>query len=121
MMKPMSGPTAGHRRQCIRVTRRLALLRARAAAAKHGRTPRARVVGMATAVFAPRIMRLARAAPRRAGVDQRRSPSGCDELNERCRAGSPCCAIGLKDDDERVNPMAAQALGHPLGASGARW
>jgi acetyl-CoA C-acetyltransferase len=44
------------------------------------------------------------------------------ELNEAFAAqGWPCCELGLKDDDARVNPNGgAIALGHPLGMSGAR-
>jgi acetyl-CoA C-acetyltransferase len=97
-----------------------------AAAARHGLTPRARVVAMATAGVPPRIMGIGPAPASRkvlalAGLtlDQ----MDVIELNEAFAAQGLAVLrqLGLKDDDPRVNPNGgAIALGHPLGASGAR-
>ncbi|MFA7669023.1 MAG: 3-oxoadipyl-CoA thiolase [Burkholderiaceae bacterium] len=97
-----------------------------ASAAKHGLAPRARVVGMATAGVAPRIMGIGPApatqkllAQTGIGLDQ----IDIIELNEAFAAQGLAVLrqLGLKDDDPRVNPNGgAIALGHPLGASGAR-
>ena len=102
------------------------LLASDAAAKQHGLTPRARVVGMATAGVAPRIMGFGPApATRRVLELTGLSLAQIDviELNEAVAA--QCLAVlrdlGLVDDDIRVNPNGgAIALGHPLGASGAR-
>ena len=97
-----------------------------ASAAKYGLTPRARVVGMATAGVAPRIMGFGPApavkkvlALTGLGLDQ----FDVIELNEAFAAQGLAVLrdLGLADDDARVNPNGgAIALGHPLGASGAR-
>jgi 3-oxoadipyl-CoA thiolase len=95
-------------------------------AARHGLTPRARVVAMATAGVAPRIMGMGPApATRKALQLAGLTLDQIDviELNEAFAAQGLAVLrdLGLKDDDARVNPNGgAIALGHPLGASGAR-
>ncbi|MFN9279746.1 MAG: 3-oxoadipyl-CoA thiolase [Betaproteobacteria bacterium] len=102
------------------------LLASEAAAARHGLTPRARVVGMATAGVAPRIMGFGPApAVRKVLALTGLSLEQMDviELNEAFAAQvlAVLRGLGLADDDARVNPNGgAIALGHPLGASGAR-
>ncbi|MDN3542860.1 3-oxoadipyl-CoA thiolase [Kinneretia asaccharophila] len=102
------------------------LLASEAAAARHGLTPRARVVGMATAGVAPRIMGMGPApAARKVLAQTGLSLAQMDviELNEAFAAQGLAVLrdLGLADDDARVNPNGgAIALGHPLGASGAR-
>jgi acetyl-CoA C-acetyltransferase len=102
------------------------LLASEAAAARHGLTPRARVVGMATAGVAPRIMGFGPApAVRKVLALTGLSLEQMDviELNEAFAAQGLAVLrnLGLADDDARVNPNGgAIALGHPLGASGAR-
>ena len=95
-------------------------------AAQYGLSPRARVVGMATAGVAPRIMgfgptpaTLKVLAQTGITLDQ----LDVIELNEAFAAQGLAVlrALGLKDGDQRVNAWGgAIALGHPLGASGAR-
>jgi len=102
------------------------LLADEAGAAKHGLTPRARVVGMATAGVAPRIMGMGPAPASQKvlaltglTIDQ----MDVIELNEAFAAQGLAVlrALGVQDADPRVNPNGgAIALGHPLGASGAR-
>jgi acetyl-CoA acetyltransferase family protein len=102
------------------------LLADEASAAKYGLTPRARVLGMATAGVAPRIMGFGPAPATRKLLES--TGLGLDqidviELNEAFAAQGLAVLrdLGLADDDERVNPNGgAIALGHPLGASGAR-
>lgn len=102
------------------------LLADEATAARHGLTPRARVVGMATAGVAPRIMGIGPApATQKLLAQTGISLDQIDviELNEAFAAQGIAVLrqLGLKDDDPRVNPNGgAIALGHPLGASGAR-
>jgi len=102
------------------------ILASEAAAAKHGLTPRARVLGMATAGVAPRVMGIGPApATRRVLELTGLSLAQMDviELNEAFAAQGLAVLreLGLQDDDPRVNPNGgAIALGHPLGASGAR-
>ena len=102
------------------------LLASEAAAARHGLTPRARVVGMATAGVAPRIMGFGPAPATRKVLAQTGLTLGqidTIELNEAFAAQGLAVLrdLGLADDDPRVNPNGgAIALGHPLGASGAR-
>ena len=102
------------------------LLANEAAAAKHRLTPRARVVGMATAGVAPRIMGFGPApAVRKVLGLTKLTLEQIDviELNEAFAAQGLAVLrdLGLKDEDLRVNPNGgAIALGHPLGASGAR-
>jgi 3-oxoadipyl-CoA thiolase len=102
------------------------LLASESEAAKHGLTPRARVVGMATAGVAPRIMGIGPApATQKVLALTGLSLAQIDviELNEAFAAQGLAVLrqLGLQDDDPRVNPNGgAIALGHPLGASGAR-
>jgi acetyl-CoA C-acetyltransferase len=102
------------------------LLASEAAAARNGLTPRARVVGMASAGVAPRIMGMGPApASQRVLALTGLSLAQMDviELNEAFAAQGLAVLrqLGLADDDARVNPNGgAIALGHPLGASGAR-
>jgi 3-oxoadipyl-CoA thiolase len=96
------------------------------AAKRHGLTPRARFLGMATAGVPPRIMGigpvpstrklLARLALKIADFD-------VIELNEAFASQSLACLrqLGIADDAPHVNPNGgAIALGHPLGMTGAR-
>jgi len=102
------------------------LLADEAAAAQNGLTPRARVVGMATAGVAPRIMGFGPAPAIRkvlALTGMKLEQMDVIELNEAFAAQglSVLRDLDLRDDDPRVNPNGgAIALGHPLGASGAR-
>jgi acetyl-CoA acyltransferase len=96
------------------------------AAARHGLTPRARVVAMATAGVAPRIMGFGPAPATRRLLELtgvRLEQLDVIELNEAFAAQGLAVLRDLRiaDDDSRVNPNGgAIALGHPLGASGAR-
>ncbi|MEO5661613.1 MAG: 3-oxoadipyl-CoA thiolase [Polaromonas sp.] len=102
------------------------LLADEATAAKNGLTPRARIVGMATAGVAPRIMGIGPAPATQKvlaltglTIDQ----IDVIELNEAFAAQGLAVLrlLGVQDDDPRVNAWGgAIALGHPLGASGAR-
>ncbi|CAN7754960.1 3-oxoadipyl-CoA thiolase [Pseudorhodoferax sp. LjRoot39] len=95
-------------------------------AAAHGLTPRARVVGMATAGVAPRVMGIGPAPATQkvlALTGIALAQLDVIELNEAFAAQGLAVlrALGIADDDPRVNPNGgAIALGHPLGASGAR-
>ena len=94
--------------------------------AKNGLTPRARVVGMATAGVPPRIMGMGPAPATLkllALTGLKLEQLDVIELNEAFAAQGLAVLrqLGLSDDDERVNAWGgAIALGHPLGASGAR-
>tara|TARA_R110001583_G_scaffold127716_1_gene279375 strand:- start:2444 stop:3649 length:1206 start_codon:yes stop_codon:yes gene_type:complete len=96
------------------------------AAAKHGLKPRARIVAMATAGVEPRIMGIGPAPAslkvlEKAGLTLEQMD--VIELNEAFAAQGLAVTrqLGLRDDDPRVNPNGgAIAIGHPLGASGAR-
>jgi 3-oxoadipyl-CoA thiolase len=102
------------------------ILASEAAATAHGLTPKARVVAMATAGVAPRIMGFGPSpavkkllAQTRLRLDQ----MDVIELNEAFAAQGLAVTrdLGLADDDARVNPNGgAIAIGHPLGMSGAR-
>ena len=102
------------------------LVASEAAAARHGLTPRARVVGMATAGVPPRIMGIGPAPATRKVLELTGlalSQIDVIELTEAFAAQGLAVLreLGLADDDPRVNPNGgAIALGHPLGASGAR-
>ena len=102
------------------------LLANAATAARQGLTAKARVVGMATAGVAPRIMGIGPApATLKVLAQTGLSLAQMDviELNEAfaSQALAVLRQLGLQDDDTRVNPYGgAIALGHPLGASGAR-
>ncbi|ADV01230.1 3-oxoadipyl-CoA thiolase [Alicycliphilus denitrificans] len=96
------------------------------AARQYGLTPRARVVGMAVAGVAPRIMGFGPAPAVRkvlALTGLTLEQMDVIELNEAFAAQGLAVLrdLGLADDDRRVNQWGgAIALGHPLGASGAR-
>ncbi len=96
------------------------------AAARHGLTPRARVIGMATAGVAPRIMGIGPAPATLKVLAQtglKLEQMDVIELNEAFAAQGLAVLrqLGIADNDPRVNPNGgAIALGHPLGASGAR-
>jgi acetyl-CoA acyltransferase len=102
------------------------LLASEAAADRHGLVPRARIVGMATAGVAPRVMGIGPAP----AVEKVLKQTGLTldqmdliELNEAFAAQALAVLrmLGLPDDDPRVNPYGGGiALGHPLGMSGAR-
>ncbi len=102
------------------------LLASETAANKHGLVPRARIVGMATAGVAPRVMGIGPAP----AVEKVLQLTGLTldqidliELNEAFAAQGLAVLrmLGIADDDARVNPYGgAIALGHPLGMSGAR-
>ncbi|WP_313205750.1 3-oxoadipyl-CoA thiolase [Psychrobacter faecalis] len=102
------------------------LIASKAAAEAHGLTPKARIVAMATAGVEPRIMGFAPAPATRkvlelAGLNIEQMD--VIELNEAFASQGLAVMrdLGLSDDDPRVNPNGgAIALGHPLGASGAR-
>lgn len=102
------------------------IIASEAAAKKHGLTPMARVVGVATAGCAPRIMGVGpvpatRKLLSRTGV--KLNSIDVIELNEAFAAQGLAVLreLGVDDDDARVNPNGgAIALGHPLGMSGAR-
>jgi acetyl-CoA C-acetyltransferase len=102
------------------------LLASEAAAARHGLTPRARVLGMATAGVPPRIMGIGPAPATKKVLELtglKLAQIDVIELNEAFAAQGLAVLrdLGLADDDPRVNPNGgAIALGHPLGASGAR-
>ncbi|MEZ5607405.1 MAG: 3-oxoadipyl-CoA thiolase [Burkholderiaceae bacterium] len=102
------------------------LLADEATAGRYGLTPRARVVGMAVAGVAPRVMGIG-PAPATEKVLQltglKLEQLDVIELNEAFAAQGLAVLrlLGLADDDARVNAWGgAIALGHPLGASGAR-
>ncbi len=102
------------------------LLASEAAARKHGLEPKARVLAMATAGVAPRIMGIGPAPATRkvlALTGLKLSQMDVIELNEAFAAQSLAVTrdLGLPDDAPQVNPNGgAIAIGHPLGASGAR-
>jgi len=104
-----------------------ALLLASAEAAKqYGLTPRARIVGMATAGVAPRVMGIGPVPAVQKllkQLDMSIDQMDVIELNEAFAAQGLAVLreLGVADDDARVNPNGgAIALGHPLGMSGAR-
>ena len=102
------------------------LLASEADAAKHGLTPKARVVGMATAGVAPRVMGIGPAPATQKVLAQTGltlDQMDVIELNEAFAAQGLAVLrlLGLQDEDPRVNAWGgAIALGHPLGATGAR-
>ncbi|MCM2321564.1 MAG: acetyl-CoA C-acyltransferase, partial [Pseudomonas sp.] len=96
------------------------------AVAKYGLKPRAKVLGMAAAGVAPRVMGIG-PVPAVQKLCERLNLAVADfdviELNEAFAAQGLACMreLGIADDDARVNPNGgAIALGHPLGMSGAR-
>ncbi|MDR6379304.1 3-oxoadipyl-CoA thiolase [Paraburkholderia caledonica] len=102
------------------------LIASQQAADQYGLRRRARVVGMATAGVEPRIMGIGPAPATQKLLRQLgMTPDQLDviELNEAFASQGLAVLrmLGLRDDDPRVNPNGgAIALGHPLGASGAR-
>jgi len=102
------------------------LLANESTAARHGLTPKARVVAMATAGVPPRVMGIGPAPATRkvlALANLKLDQIDVIELNEAFAAQGIAVLrqLGLPDDDARVNAWGgAIALGHPLGASGAR-
>ena len=96
------------------------------AAAKHGLTPKARIVGMVAAGVEPRVMGIGpvpavRRVLERTGLTL--AQMDVIELNEAFAAQSLAVLreLGLPDDAAHVNPnVGAIAMGHPLGMSGAR-
>jgi acetyl-CoA C-acetyltransferase len=96
------------------------------AAARHGLTPRARVLATATAGVAPRVMGIGPVPAVRRALDKAGLSLGdidVVELNEAFAAQGLAVLrqLGLPDDGDHVNPNGgAIALGHPLGMSGAR-
>ncbi len=128
-LKPINGPdktvTAGNA-SGVNDGAAALLVASEAAARAHGLTPKARVVGMAAAGVAPRIMGVgptpaARKALARAGL--RLDQMDVIELNEAFAAQALAVLreLGLPDDAGHVNPNGgAIAIGHPLGMSGAR-
>jgi len=92
----------------------------------HGLTPRARVLGMASAAVAPRIMGIGPVPSTRKLMERLGLKIGdfdLIELNEAFASQGLACLrqFGVSDDAEHVNPHGgAIALGHPLGMSGAR-
>jgi 3-oxoadipyl-CoA thiolase len=97
-----------------------------AAAKAHGLTPRARILGMASAAVPPRIMGIGPVPATRklmARLGHTIGDYDLIELNEAFASQSLACLrqLGLSDDAAQVNPHGgAIALGHPLGMSGAR-
>jgi acetyl-CoA acetyltransferase family protein len=102
------------------------LLATERAAARHGLTPLARVRGMATAGVPPRVMGIGPApATQRLLARLKLKVGNIDviELNEAFAAQALAVTrqLGLPDDAAHVNPNGGSiAIGHPLGASGAR-
>jgi acetyl-CoA acyltransferase len=102
------------------------LLADEASAVRHGLVPRARIVGMASAGVAPRVMGIGPAPASQkllARLGLTLDQMDIIELNEAFAAQGLAVLrmLGLPDDDPRVNPNGgAIALGHPLGMSGAR-
>ena len=92
----------------------------------HGLTPRARVLGMASAAVPPRIMGIGPVPASQklmARLGHKIGDYDVIELNEAFASQSLACLrqLGLADDAEQVNPHGgAIALGHPLGMSGTR-
>jgi len=102
------------------------LLASEPAARRHGLTPKARMVAMATAGVSPRVMGIGPApASRKVLVKADLSLDRMDviELNEAFAAQALAVLrdLGLSDDAPHVNPNGGGiAMGHPLGMSGAR-
>jgi len=97
-----------------------------AAVKTHGLTPRARILGMASAAVPPRIMGIGPVPSTRklmARLGHKIGDYDLIEINEAFASQSLACLrqLGLPDDAGHVNPHGgAIALGHPLGMSGAR-
>ena len=102
------------------------LLADEATAGRFGLTPRARMLGMAVAGVPPRVMGIGPVPATKKLLARLKLDLGqmdVIEINEAFAAQSLAVLrqLGLADDDQRVNAWGgAIALGHPLGASGAR-
>ena len=102
------------------------IIASEAAVKAHGLTPRARILGMASAGVPPRIMGIGPVPSTQkllARLGQKIGDYDLIELNEAFASQSLAVLrqLGLSDDAEHVNPHGgAIALGHPLGMSGAR-
>jgi len=102
------------------------ILASEGAARRHGFTPRARVLGMASAAVPPRVMGIGPVPSTQklmARLGRKIGDFDVIELNEAFAAQVLACLrqLGVADDAEHVNPHGgAIALGHPLGMSGAR-
>ena len=102
------------------------ILASEEAVKKHKLTPKAKILGMAVAGVLPRVMGMGpvpatnKLLPR---LNLTLDSFDIIELNEAFAAQALVCIreLGLEDHDPRINPQGgAIALGHPLGASGAR-
>ncbi len=97
-----------------------------AAVRRHGLTPRARILGLASAAVPPRIMGIGPVPATRKLMERlglKISDFDLIELNEAFASQGIACLrqLGVRDDADFVNPHGgAIALGHPLGMSGAR-
>ncbi|MET0867680.1 MAG: 3-oxoadipyl-CoA thiolase [Pseudorhodoplanes sp.] len=102
------------------------ILASEEAVKKHGLTPRARILGMASAGVPPRVMGIGPVPSTRKLMEKlglKISDFDLIELNEAFASQGLAVMrqLGLPDDAEQVNPHGgAIALGHPLGMSGAR-
>jgi 3-oxoadipyl-CoA thiolase len=102
------------------------IIASEAAVKAHGLTPRARVLGMASAAVPPRIMGIGPVPATQklmARLGHKIGDYDLIEINEAFASQSLACMrqLGLADDAAQVNPHGgAIALGHPLGMSGAR-
>src|SRR5579864_5114130 len=102
------------------------ILASEAAAKAHGLTPRARVLGMASAAVPPRIMGIGPVPSTRKLMERlglKITDFDLIELNEAFASQGIACLrqLGVAEDADYVNPHGgAIALGHPLGMSGAR-
>ena len=102
------------------------ILASEAAVKKHGLTPRARILGLASAAVPPRIMGIGPVPATKKLVERlgiKVSDFDLIELNEAFASQGIACLrqLGVKEDADFVNPHGgAIALGHPLGMSGAR-
>ncbi|SES82959.1 3-oxoadipyl-CoA thiolase [Pseudomonas graminis] len=128
-LKPVNGPgntvTAGNAAGLNDGAAAMILASAEAVR-KHGLTPRARVLGMASAGVEPRVMGIGPVpAVRKLVARLGLAVSDFDviELNEAfaSQALAVMRELGINDDSSRVNPNGGSiSLGHPLGMSGAR-
>ncbi|RED31266.1 3-oxoadipyl-CoA thiolase [Rhodopseudomonas thermotolerans] len=102
------------------------LIASAAAVKKYGLTPRAKILGLASAAVPPRIMGIGPVPATRKLMERlglKISDFDLIELNEAFASQGIACMrqLGVKDDADFVNPHGgAIALGHPLGMSGAR-
>ncbi|GAB7529975.1 3-oxoadipyl-CoA thiolase [Pseudomonas sp. 3A(2025)] len=128
-LKPVNGPgktvTAGNA-SGVNDGAAAMILASADAVARYGLTPRAKVLGMASAGVAPRVMGMGPVPAVQkllARLDMSISDFDVIELNEAFASQGLAVlrGLGLADDSPKVNPHGgAIALGHPLGMSGAR-